>query len=67
MNSTPIPYPNVDRGIDVLTLGAGVSLRLSDQFRLELVGQSQKFSNYPVSRPSGIRPELGLTYFIRKR
>jgi hypothetical protein len=67
LNSTPIPYPNVDRSIDVLTLGAGVSMRLSDQFRLELVGQTQKFSNYPFSRPGGIRPELGLTYFIRKR
>jgi hypothetical protein len=67
LNSTSIPYPDLRRGIDVLSLGAGVSMRLNDQFRLELVGETQKFSNYPISRSAGIRPELGLTYFIQKK
>ncbi|RCR65481.1 hypothetical protein [Larkinella punicea] len=66
LRTTPFPYPAVERGIDVLSLGAGVSARLSDQFRLDLMAETQKFSNYPLSRASAVRPELGVTYFIRK-
>lgn len=65
-SATNLPFPAINRTIQVLSLSGGLSMRLNQNFRLDLAAETQQFSYYPINRRTGFAPRLGLTYYIRR-
>jgi hypothetical protein len=63
---TNFPYPSIQETVRVVSLAGGVSARLSQVLRLDITAENQQFSYYPSIRKTLLRPEIGLTYYIRK-
>lgn len=64
--ATNVSYPPIQETVRVLSLAGGVSARLSQTLRLDITAETQQFSYYPIPRKTAIRPEIGLTYYLRK-
>lgn len=63
--ATPVAYPRIQETVHVFSLSGGVSARLSQTLRLDIVAETQQFSYYPTPRRTRIRPEVGITYYLR--
>lgn len=61
-----LPFPVIKETVRVLSLSGGLSMRLNQNFRLDLAAETQQFSYYPSNRKAVFRPRLGLTYYIRR-
>lgn len=62
-----LPFAGINETVRVASLTAGLSVRLSPNLRLDAAAETEQFSYYPSLRKSPIRPQLGLTYLIKKK